>query len=394
MGIALRLIWPLDMEWKFDEKWMFDNAMDMMSKGEWGLLGMESGGNMKNPALSTWIFTFFSYFIKTPIGMLGFIQWINIITILLWAYTFYKFRKKISPNWMWALTLFAVSPLPILFSRKIWAQDVVPIFTYLMFLGFLYRKKPWGALLWGVIGGLLGQIHMSGFFFSFGIFIVVLMSELKRKEKYSKWLFWLIGSALSLIPMIPWIQYILTRDSRGSSILGLANIFKFRFFTYNFMDVTGINLKYSLGKDFYEFLRLGLGLNFNSYLNGFTFSLLCIIAIIFSFELLKRLKQIPVIIQDTLKSSNSFNLFCLAIFLGYGLVLTFSGLKIRPHYLIILYPFSFYIFINVMSKYKKLIYLSVVLQFLLSLNFLIFIHQKGEIAKGDYGKTYRMQLKN
>ena len=72
--------------------------------------------------------------------------------------------------WLWALSLSAVSPLAMLSQRKIWAQSMLPIFCALFLIGWLRRNRYSGACLWGFIGAILGQIHMSGFFFAAGFF--------------------------------------------------------------------------------------------------------------------------------------------------------------------------------------------------------------------------------
>lgn len=388
LGTILRLIWPENMEWKFDEQWMFEHAKSFADASSWPMLGMESGGKVKNPALSVWIFILFSLFAKTPLGLLSWVQWLNVFTIGSWLLLIKKIKHRFKEEIFLGLALFSVSPLPILFSRKIWAQNVLPFFTLGIYVSFINRASFMGAFLWGLIGGLIGQIHMSGFFFSFSIFITVFVKEfLIDKRKYSSWTGWLSGSVLSFIPMIPWIKYLLEKSQGHSeSVFHFADIFKFRFITYNFMDVTGLNLKYSLGKNFYEFFKFGLGFGFYSYFNLVILICLALIAIVFGTQLIKNIKGLRITCSD------SFTLFSISILLTFGLIFTMTGLKIRPHYLIILYPFPFFWFAIVMKKYSRLIWATICLQLLLSYNFLSFINYKQNIDLGDYGKTYQLQL--
>jgi hypothetical protein len=63
-----------------------------------------------------------------------------------------------------AAWLFAVSPWAVLFSRKIWAQDLLPVFAILFFLCMVRwtRRARWGWILGAAISfAILCQIHYS-----------------------------------------------------------------------------------------------------------------------------------------------------------------------------------------------------------------------------------------
>mgnify|MGYP001037531694 CR=1 FL=1 len=384
-GIILRLIWPMDMEWKYDEVWVFEHGLELYKTGAFPSLGMESGGNVKNPAFGIWFFNLIGFFTQTPLGFLSWIQWINIFSLIGFLFVLYK-KSSDKINTLLAMALISVSPLPILFSRKIWAQNVLPLFTLIILITFLYRRKYLGAFLWGLVGGLIGQVHMSGFFFSLGIVIFVFLKEYMNKDYVTKWGSWLVGSALSLIPMISWFQYLLSKDPSNSegSIISVANIFKFRFLTYNFMDVTGINLKYSLGKHFYEFVKIPYNL--------ILFSICVFVLVFLTVTVVLKAKNFILNFKNIIKNSDDITLYAIGVIVGYGVILTFTGIKIRPHYLIICYPFSFYFFVKILENKKEIILISIVTQLFLSLSFLHFIHSKQDLSLGDYGKTYRLQM--
>jgi hypothetical protein len=389
LGLLLRVIFPNNFEWKFDQQWMFNSAMETVSSGKWQLLGMPSGGRVNNPALSVWVFNLIGFVAKTPLAMSIAVMVLNILTVIGFAFSFKKFSDDKDHLWLWAITLFSVSPLPVLFSRHIWAQNILLPFLLFVFLGHCLRKNFLGALCWGFFGGLIGQIHMSGFFFAFAIFITTALRELAVKKKVSHWPAWFLGSLLSLIPMAPWIHYMLTKpsDSGADYMFTLGNLVKFRFLTFNFMDVTGVHLKYSLGKHFYDFLKDGF------YLNGLIYGLLCGLALFFAFKLAKALPKIKTIVVESFYSESPLVFYTFCSMFSFGLIFTGTLLKIRPHYLIILYPFSFYFFVLVLRNHKKVLFASVVLQFLLTLNFHFFIERTQDLSRGDYGKTYKLQVK-
>jgi len=74
-----------------------------------------------------------------------------------------------------------------------------------------------------------------------------------------------------------------------------------------------------------------------------------------------------------------------------GILMGFSGVKIRPHYLIIAYPFIFLYIVKLLFPYKKILAVLVVVQLLISICFFTFIHQNGGAENGDYGKAYHLQ---
>ena len=137
-------------------------------------LGMNSGVQILNPGFSIWPFALMARFTEDPVAMVQWIQWSNVIA--LWAF-FWLFTRAVPTEergaWLWGLALFAVSPFAIIFSRKLWAQNVLPFFCAVVLWGHFYRRTRLGAFAWGLAGALLGQIHMSGFFFAFALALAV-----------------------------------------------------------------------------------------------------------------------------------------------------------------------------------------------------------------------------
>ena len=237
IGSVLRLIWIEDMEWKYDEWWMYTHAMLAPLEGIWQSVGMKSGAGIINPGLSVWVFSMIGYFVETPLGMGRGVQVLSIMTLVGFViFTRKSLKGEQQQQWYWALALLAVNPLYIIFSRKIWAQDVLPIFCLLFIIGHFYREKKWGAFIWGMVGAMLGQIHMSGFFFAFGLFILSTFRDYKRKVKWQS-SFWFLGSVIGSIGLIPWIHEMIYH--REASSTSWENLYKFDFYIYGFIDPLG-----------------------------------------------------------------------------------------------------------------------------------------------------------
>ena len=101
-------------------------------------------------------------------------------------------------TWLWAVALASVNPLAVLFQRKIWAQSVLPIFCVLLIAAWMRRSTRWGAFCWGLLGALLGQVHMSGFFFAAALCAWTCAgSRLRAVEGQAtgvRWAWWTAGS--------------------------------------------------------------------------------------------------------------------------------------------------------------------------------------------------------
>lgn len=395
IGCLLRLIWVEDMEWKYDEWWMYTHAMLAPLEGTWQSVGMKSGAGIINPGLSVWVFSLMGYLVETPLGMARGVQILNVIALLGFIYFAKKSLKgEEQQQWYWALALLAANPLYILFSRKIWAQDVLPIFCLLFIVGHFYRQKKWGAFTWGLVGAMLGQIHMSGFFFAFGMFLLSTFFDYKRKVDW-KYGCWFIGSVIGSIGLLPWIQEMIY--NRGASSTSWENLYKFDFYIYSFIDPLGLNTMYSLREHFWDFIKMPFVFGVPTYLVAVGHLILVSVAlkllqqIFYLFKKINLLRKGKIFVNRLLYKSNATEFYLLATLFSLGILMSFSGVKIRPHYLIIAYPFLFVYVVKLLFSQKKILAILVAVQLFISICFLSFIHLNGGAEKGDYGKAYYLQ---
>ncbi|NVN94223.1 MAG: hypothetical protein HXX18_02945 [Bacteroidetes bacterium] len=395
-GIIIRLLWVNDMEWKWDERLMYMAATNIATTGELPATGMKSGGGIENPGLSMWVFGLIAKITTNPVEMVRIIIISNIMALLgFLTLALRKFKGKDQEMWLWGIALAAVSPMAILFSRKLWAQDILPILSFLVILGHQYRNKQWGLFLWGLMGALVGQIHMSGFFFAFGLLAFTIWHDYKNKLK-TKWIYWVIGSAIGAIGLIPWILYLLHHAS--DSKLSILHIFQFNFFIYWFVDPTGLNITYSLRESMKLFLSFPWVNGINTYLVAFIHIVLIVIAGFVIVGIVKYTKKIAILIRQkeffnkltSREDSNTF--YLMAILLGLGIIMTFSCIWIQPHYLIIAFPFPYIFVMRMLYPRKKMMITALILQLILSIVFFSFIHQTHGTDNSDYGKTYEYKI--
>lgn len=408
-GALLRLVWLDDMEWKSDEIWMFQKAQEIAHTGHYPAIGMPSGaGGLVNPGLSVWSFAWIAQAAKTPIQMNAWIAGLNALTLVLFfLFISFSIPEKERKEWYWALALMAVSILPILFSRKIWAQCLLPLFSFLVVFGHWHRRKIWGASVFGLVGALIGQVHMSGFFFAGGLVAATLIRDYTRKSGDEKfpWTSWVIilgGMIVGSLTLLPWLQHL--GGGGASFVERLKNIFSFKFYTHGLATVWGLDIREYLGSEFGRFIREPYLLGKASYGVLFAHFILAIFAIHpllkwagekMTYLILKR--KFPSIEKNEGSSEKTgaeprSRFYLAAAFWGMGVLLTLTGLNLKAHYLIALYPILFLLVPVFYPGRNRVLLLIVFLQFFISANFLGYIHRNDGAPGGDYGKSYRVQM--
>ena len=320
VGVIFRTMWLSDMEYKGDERWLFEKTQEFSKTGHIPTLGMKSSAGILNAGMSVWVFIILSklFLFSDPPDLARAVQITNIVTILLLpVFIFSCIDRSEREPWFWSLALVCVNPLSVLFHRKIWSPSVFPIFTLTMFFGWWCRSSPWGAFLWGLTGACLGQIQLAGFFFTAGFLIWTLLFE----RNSVRWIYWLLGSLLGSISLIPWLVVTLqsSRPARRPYI-------DLSFYRHWFDMSLGLDLKYSLGKDYFDFLSQPTVAGKPIYLVAILhIATICV----FTFILLRFIRQVrkeqPLSFDYLIGRLSNSTLAIGAAFLGYGILLTVWG---------------------------------------------------------------------
>lgn len=405
IGAWLRLSYPADMEYKGDERFMFDRSQRIGVSEPWPELGMTSGGGLKNPAFSIWIFVILAraFGAVTPLALDHAVVLCNVAAFVIFFAAVYRMTApRDRETWLWAGALATVSPVAVLLHRKIWAQSTLPIFCVLFLCGWLKRGRYEGAILWGLMGALLGQIHMSGFFFAFGFFAwEAAFGRTRTHGPKTKWLGWIGGSILGSITLVPWIKYVLSGVDHGEHWT-LDEVVSGRFLRTWFSDGLGLGLDYSLGGHYLDFLRwplLGETKDFYPalYMQGATF---CAgtLALVLALVMLARWLRTTADFRAAIRGSSEISHTLAAAFFGFGLALTLSGVHIFRHYLLVTFPLEWASFAWLAFKATKrpraILAVMWCAQLGLSATFLTYIHENGGAPGADYGVAYSAQPRN
>lgn len=376
IGATLRCIWPADMEWKYDEQEMFRLAAQAWENGL-PLMGMQSGAGLPNAGFSIWPFALLYGICPTPLFMAMGVQGLNVMALALMLYCASQYEEPLKNRLYWGLAVYAVSLMPVLFARKIWAQDLIPVFVAVMWWGYLKSKKGYALLLTGVFCAFAGQLHLSGFFYAAG-FLTAMFIFKKLTQKQWVWLF--AGIVPAAMPGIPWLQSVI---NGGGGISHFSNIVKFEYWLRLITDTPGFNMYYFAAGELKTFMTYP----------SETYLPLLLATGISGLFLLGFFKFIKTGFSD-LKPSQPIGFLLFAFVIIPGILITLSGIPVRSHYMIGALPVASIFFSIIVSRsFKYSAQFIVVLQLIFTILFLFFIHSS-DTLRGDYGTPYRNQVKS
>jgi hypothetical protein len=387
IGALLRFAYPLDIEYKQDESFMFCAAQNVGRTEPWPAVGLPSGGGVRNPPLSIWSFVAAARLFRAtdPVKLAMIVAGAAVAaTLVLALMAVLVIDEKEKPAWLWGIALACVNPNQVQLQRKIWAQSLFPIFSAVFLWAWFCRRNAFAAFLWGGLGVVLGQIHLSGFFFAVAVALWTGWSE-RRQPRWKMWTAWVAGSVAGCMPMIPWLRYLLkaglteTRpETRAVHLLML----QLKFWVLWIADSSGLGMNWSLGmKDYLIFLRNPV-VALAHVIAGLTLAVVLFVVV---------RSWLP---ANRGEMSDSTGLLNSAAFWGFGTLMTLAGAVIQRHYLIVAFPLVSVWFARYARQLGKsgtaLLGLAWLSQLTISVAFLMYIHANRG-ARGDYGPTLGSQ---
>ena len=149
-------------EFKLDEANVCSRAAEFLASGRPPLVGIGSSVGAANPPLFIYLTAIPVSISSNPAVVAGFITLLNVGAVLgCYLLTREYFGEKVG---LVATLLFAVSPWAVFYSRKIWAQDLLPPFVALFFAAVfstLVKRKPRQLILVFLWLACLVQLHLS-----------------------------------------------------------------------------------------------------------------------------------------------------------------------------------------------------------------------------------------
>lgn len=343
--------------------------------------GLISGIGVHNLPLFSYLMVPIATFSRHPQYLSFIIALINTILVAI----FYLFVRKYYGHLtaVFAAIFLAFSPWGVIFSRKIWAQDLI----FLLFLPLLWllheliiKKNIKVTLPIFVLLMFLLQLHGSGLFLLVATFVIFLTLRVKVDIKSV-----LVGTSLGLIPSIPYLLFQLNSGCPDcEAFLEYQNSIR-SFDIYNlirpFQVMNGLGYHFVLGADYANFAS--------------TFPLTNLLKYIFLLSFL----ILPLGVMATfLKSKQHFFLSIYVIIIPALYLLTKTTAYM--HYFVIIIPIVALLYatsLNYLYNFSRGVLLKIlsisILFVLVAANviFISFFYQFLELKKdikGDYGPIF------
>jgi 4-amino-4-deoxy-L-arabinose transferase-like glycosyltransferase len=149
-------------EFKSDEALICKITADMLDQGRPATHGLVSGTGLTNSPMFAYLLLLPAAISRDPAFLTAVIAIANVAAIGL-VYLFASRRWGLGVGW-WAALLMGTAPWAVIYSRKIWAQDVLPIMTVCALFGLLRlldgEKKRILAVF--LLAGVATMTHLSG----------------------------------------------------------------------------------------------------------------------------------------------------------------------------------------------------------------------------------------
>ena len=397
-------------EFKADEAAGVELARRLLD-GEIPTVGLRSSVGAFNPPL-------FVYLMAIPLGArddpLVATAFVGVLAVVAVALTFFVLRPRFGALAAYAAAgLFATAPWAVLYGRKIWAQDLLPVFTvsllWSMFL-VLERPRSRAVMLVPVLLCLTFQLNFSAL-----ALVVPAALLLLYRAREVHWRAFGGGLLLAVLLLAPWLAHEFTHGFEdvvrlfsegrggGGSVVGAGSVEAIRD-TFHVIGAGGWS--YVVGPSRAGFMREAgsawtLGRDAGSVAAG-----LFVLGLVTSTVRVGRgahlSRAYPFVELDIDGGRRALILVWIAgIWLSYA---TSATDRVLPHYLIVSYPVSFAVqglglsdlvsMVRGRFRFEAVIVASGVLVAILAgyvaftLSFHRFLEREGGTS-GDYGVVYR-----
>jgi 4-amino-4-deoxy-L-arabinose transferase-like glycosyltransferase len=207
-AVALRMGAPGISEFKRDEANLSQKALDLARGRDLPWRGIDSSVGVPNPPINVYLFALPYAIDDTPLLATLFVGTLNVLAVgLTWgmAHRYYGPQAALVAG-----LLYAASPWGVLYSRKIWAQNLLPPFiAATVFTGLLgYGEgKRWVRVLHWPLLALTVQIHYGAFtLLPLSLAIAVLW------WRRSFWRATILGIGLAVLTVAPLLVGVLQHD--------------------------------------------------------------------------------------------------------------------------------------------------------------------------------------
>jgi 4-amino-4-deoxy-L-arabinose transferase-like glycosyltransferase len=206
---AFLRLWDLSAtEFKFDEARVANLAAQFVDTGIPPLRGMGSSTGIDNPPLAVYLIGVPSLLSRDPLLVTAFVALLNVAAV--WGCYAFGRRYWGASAGLLAALLLAASPWAVFYSRKVWAQDLLPPFV-LLFMALLYAWLVDGRR-WALTGAIvalaaLTQIHFAALALAPLFALVLLLAVIRRlrlRRAATLWAPLALGISLAVLAYVPY----------------------------------------------------------------------------------------------------------------------------------------------------------------------------------------------
>lgn len=395
LAFGLRLLWLSDMEYNYDERKAWKMAGEMLRGERMPLVGLDSSVGIPNPPGFIVLIALFRAATHSPLWTAAIIAVLNATAIV--GFLLY-FRSRYDRFVVWTASfLFATTPWAVIFSRKIWAQDLLAPFGVLLMVclhNAVVEKNPRCWLGGAFAAFMLMQLHLSAIYLAAAIPLILVAyghasSDGGWHPGKKDWVWMRRGVLAAAVLFAPYILLILKNLP-----LALQSLQSSRIPEYSRVDHLVASLKGGsqiLSGLFFETTFLGEVGQFHAYVGGIGRG---IALAVYPALLALCLAGLWTWARD--RKRGFMGIYGLAMVLVHFAYILLASSRTGASYFLILYPVPFLAAAGGMALFRSpmvrmgLATAVVVVNVGITLSFMAFVHRHPE-GIGGYGVPYRHQ---
>jgi 4-amino-4-deoxy-L-arabinose transferase-like glycosyltransferase len=215
----LRMAEPGLTEFKADEARLLSLAYDM-AEGELALRGISSSVGLPNFPASVWLYALPAAIWPHPYSATIFTGVLSTLAVALTYWFVRRYWGTLAA--LAAMLIYAVSPWAVIFSRKIWAQNLLPLFVLAWAISAalaLVEKRPRFMWLHLLSLALAVQIHLAAVALvpATLLFLIIFRRAVRWRDV-------LIGALLALLTLLPFTYYLARSRNLAQLLSGTGGL--------------------------------------------------------------------------------------------------------------------------------------------------------------------------
>lgn len=211
LAASLRFGWPGVNSFGFDEARLSLISLRMARGGEFAAIGMPSSAGIPNLPGAAWLFAIPYLLSPDPAFATAFVAFLSLLTVVgIWLLA--RHAWGVWPALVAALYM-AASPYSVLYSRNIWAQNLLAPLS-LLWAGSAYLaiagRRRWAVAVHVLIAGFAFQVHFAGAAFILGTLYLFFRFRWWRRLREV-----LVGGIAAWLLLLPFLFHLMSNPDVG-----------------------------------------------------------------------------------------------------------------------------------------------------------------------------------